>query len=78
MPRFFFHIFDDVEVLDDEGIELSDAAAARAAAVEGARALICDQVRKGEVHLEHRVEVADEAGERILILPFGEAVKIGR
>jgi hypothetical protein len=76
MPRFFFHVFDDLVLLDDEGIELADVHAARDAALAGARAMICDQVRKGRLTLHHRVEVEDEGGAPVLTLAFGDAVTI--
>ncbi|HEX9932376.1 MAG TPA: hypothetical protein VGB08_05990 [Allosphingosinicella sp.] len=78
MPRFFFHVYDDVIVLDDEGMILADEGAARAAALAGARALICDTVRKGRISLGHRIEVKDEAGATVVDLSFAEAVKIER
>jgi hypothetical protein len=34
MPRFYFNLYDDVIVIDDEGRELSDLSAARAAAIQ--------------------------------------------
>ena len=78
MPRFFFHVYDDMVVHDDEGIQLPDVEAARAAALSGARALICEEVMKGRLCLDHRVEVEDEAGERVLVLPFREVIAIDR
>ncbi|HEU0098972.1 MAG TPA: hypothetical protein VFQ67_09380 [Allosphingosinicella sp.] len=76
MPRFFFHVVDDVVIRDDEGIELSDAEAARSAALAGARAMICDQVKTGRIALHHRIDVEDEAGQPVLTMTFGDAVTI--
>lgn len=76
MPRFFFHLFDDVVVLDDEGVELADSEAAKAAAVVGARELICDQVRRGRVTLHHRIEVEDERGAPVAQLRFADVVTL--
>jgi uncharacterized protein DUF6894 len=76
VPRFFFHVFDDAVVRDEEGMELADAEAARRAALAGARALICDQVKSGRLTLHHRVEVEDEQGRPVLILPYRNAVAI--
>ncbi|HEX8217336.1 MAG TPA: hypothetical protein VF577_07715 [Allosphingosinicella sp.] len=76
VPKFFFHIHDDIFVRDEEGLELSDVAAARATAVASARALMCDQVTNGQLNLGHRIEVEDDAGEPVLMLPFGDAVEI--
>lgn len=76
MPRFFFHFYDDLDLTDEEGIEMADAPAARAAALAGARAMICDQVKTGHLDLSHRIEVRDEGGGAVLTLPFSDAVII--
>jgi hypothetical protein len=78
VPRFFFHVFDDIVVRDDEGIDLADAEAAREAALAGARALMCDQLKQGRLNLSHRIEVEDESGAQVLMLPFSDAVEIAR
>ena len=76
MPLFFFHIYDDAVVRDEDGIELADAEAARSAALAGAHALMCDQMKTGRLNLRHRIEVEDESGVAILSLPFADAVVI--
>ena len=76
MARFFFHVFDDQETLDDEGAELPDLDAARARAIAGARSLICECVARGRVNLDHRIEVADESGARCLTIRFRDVVTI--
>ncbi|HYG30437.1 MAG TPA: hypothetical protein VD887_09500 [Allosphingosinicella sp.] len=78
VPRFFFHVYDDIAVRDEEGLDLPDLAAARRAALSGARSLICAQVSSGHLHLGHRLEVEDEAGACVLVLPFGDAIEIMR
>ena len=76
MPRFFFHIFDDAVIHDDEGIELADAEAARSTALAGARSLMCDELAQGRLSLHHWIEVRDEKGDEVLNLAFGDAVRI--
>lgn len=76
MPRYFFHVYDDLDLRDQDGIDLADAAAACAAALAGAREMMCAQLMKGRLSLYHRIEVEDEGGTAILTLPFGEAVRI--
>ena len=76
MPRFYFNVYDDAFLRDDEGIDLADAAAARAAALAGARAMICDQVEKGRLNLHYRIEVECERGDAIHTLLFGDAIEI--
>ena len=76
MPRFFFNIYDDTVTVDDHGVQLADAAAARAEALRAARDLICDQVRDGRLNLRHRIEIEDEDRRPVLTLPFRAAVEI--
>jgi hypothetical protein len=78
MPLFFFHIHDDFSVADEHGIDMVDAAAARAAALAGARGMMSEQVKTGRLSLHHRIEVEDESGDNVLILPFADAVTIER
>jgi hypothetical protein len=76
MPLFFFHIYEDFEFTDEQGIDMVDEAAARVAALAGARGMMSEQVKKGHLSLHHRIEVEDEDGGAILTLPFGDAVVI--
>lgn len=76
MPRYFFHVYDDAVLHDEDGLVLADAEAARKQALAAARAMICDQVRNGRLALHHRIEVEDERGEPVLALAFADAVKI--
>jgi hypothetical protein len=60
MPRFFFHVYDNIVALDDEGLELESAALARNAAVRAARQLAAEEiVSDGVLHLRHRIEVEE-------------------
>ena len=76
MPRFFFHLYNDMIVEDEEGLELPDLATAREQAIVGGRELLCEQVRIGRMRLHHRIEVADEKGRIVLKVPFRELVDI--
>jgi hypothetical protein len=76
VPRFFFHVYDTIEALDEEGYWLPDADAARRDALLSARALICEQVKLGTINLTYRIEVVDEAGDTVLDLPYSAAVSI--
>ena len=76
MPRFFFHVNDDLVVDDQEGRELPDADSARQSAVVEARVLMCETLRQGRITLSHRIEVLDEAGKTVAVVPFGDAVII--
>ena len=76
MPRYFFHLYDDIVSLDEEGSDLPDVAAARRKAMQNARAIACQEVLDGHLNLRHRIEVEDESGRPVLVLPFQEAVDI--
>ena len=76
MPRFFFHLYDDLVVLDEEGMEMPDLEAASAKATEIARLLACEGVKQGNLDLDHRIDVADERGEIVLKLKFRDAFTI--
>jgi hypothetical protein len=76
VPKFFFHLYDDMVALDEEGIELRDAEAARDKALADARHMACAEVLEGRLNLSHRIEVVDERGDVLLTVPFGATVKI--
>jgi len=76
MPRFFFNLYDDRVVIDEEGAELPSTEAARERAVLVAREMAGQQVLEGRLFLSHRVEVHDEDRRLVLMVSFGAAVSI--
>ena len=76
MPRFFFHVFDDSVAMDEEGEVADDLQAALRIALNGARELICEQVRRGYLNLEDYIVVADQRGQEISRVRFGEALVV--
>ncbi len=76
MPRYYFHVYDDVEALDDEGLDRADAEAAVAGAVNAARELAAEEVRRGKLNLGHRIEVEDESGSVIAAVMFRDCVLV--
>ena len=77
MPLYYFHIHNDVEAMDLDGQELPGPAAARDAAVKGARSLMAEAISNGDaLVLHHSVEVADAQGESLFVVTFGDAVTI--
>ena len=76
MPRFFFHLHNDEDTLDEEGRELPDVAAAQAEALFDARHMAAESVRSGHLNLSHFVQVADESGKGLFRVTFGDAVAI--
>lgn len=79
MPRFFFHLIDDLDVPDNEGVELADLDSAQARAVHSARSLMCETIqRDGRITLGHRIDIEDDQHRVVASVPFGDAVKIER
>ena len=76
MARFYFHLYNDIVSKDEEGRELPDVDTARHDAREDARNMAAESVREGELNLDHYVEVADDAGEPLFRVTFGEVVKV--
>ncbi|MBY3531278.1 hypothetical protein RWK44_29295 [Rhizobium sp. 25PS6] len=74
--RFYFNILSEAGSLDDwEGTELADLEAARVEAVRDARALMSSAVLLGHDISSRSVEIRNETGDILLVLPFSEAVK---
>ncbi|HEY0130655.1 MAG TPA: hypothetical protein VGB57_04550, partial [Allosphingosinicella sp.] len=61
-------------VVDEEGRDLPNLAAAAAAARANARCVIAGEAMTGKLPLAACIEVHDEAGQRVLDLPFRDAV----
>jgi hypothetical protein len=76
MALFFLHIRDGPAVAHDpEGSDLPDLAAARTEAIQSARELMSQGVLdKGRLGIDRLVEIADEAGQVLLCVPFREAI----
>ncbi|TMJ12007.1 MAG: hypothetical protein E6G94_14765 [Alphaproteobacteria bacterium] len=75
MPHFYFHIFNDQDTIDREGLELPDFAAARKTAVSEARILAGESIRRGHLNLGHRIDIEDDAG-KITPVAFRDAFTI--
>jgi hypothetical protein len=77
MPRYYIHIYDDLVMIDEDGMELPDLAAARHQAVRGARSIMADHLRAGRpLKLFHRIEIADHRSKVLAVIPFRALVTI--
>ena len=74
--RYFFHLHNDVDCHDEEGRELADIEAAKAAAVKEARQMASESVLHGHLDLEHYIAVEDDAGTPLFTMTFGQVVRI--
>lgn len=76
MPRYFFHLHNDITTHDEEGQVLADLAVAEERAMDYARDMVCDSIQKGHLNLEHFIEVADMDGTVLRKVTFREAFTI--
>jgi hypothetical protein len=76
VPRYYFHLVDDLDVADQQGQELPDPTAAREVAIKGAREVACAALMEGGINLEYYIKVTDEGGAEVLTLPFREAFTV--
>lgn len=76
--RYFFHLYNDIDTQDEEGIELADETAARKHAEGEARTMAAESVRKGHLDLSHFIEVATDSGPPLFKVTFGEVVTVIR
>jgi hypothetical protein len=76
MPRFYFHLFNDVTIVDQEGEEAASDDAAIEAATRMAREMAAESVRAGRLNLGHRIDVADASGGTIGTVYFRDAVDV--
>jgi hypothetical protein len=76
VPRYYFHLHNDVEAWDEEGRELPDLDSATAEGMRAARDLVAESARQGRITLSHWIEIGDAQGARLAAISFGEAVEI--
>ena len=76
MSRFFLHIFNDSVSMDEEGEVADDLLAARTIALNGARELLCEQIKRGYLNLDDYIVVADQTGHELSRVHFGEALVV--
>ncbi|PZU79101.1 MAG: hypothetical protein DI546_01625 [Rhizobium sp.] len=75
MIRFYFNVVAAASrILDEEGRELADLDAARAEAIQDARALMSEAILSGKDISDRSVEICDEAGRTVLVVPFSDAI----
>jgi hypothetical protein len=76
MPRYWFNVRDGSELLldDQEGCLLPNLEAVNEDAVLAARQILCAAAFSGTAgSLRIQIEVVDEAGRTVLIMPVGHA-----
>ena len=76
MPRYYFHLYDDIVVEDEDGLELPDADAGYLTALRNIRSMLAEQVMDGRLNLSHRIEIEDAEGRAVKTVAFRDAVTI--
>jgi hypothetical protein len=76
VPLYYFNLINDVTVIDNEGVELADATAARAHALIEARHMAADTVSRGHFTGSHRIDFVDAEREPVGTVRFDEAVEV--
>ncbi len=78
MTRFFFDLHECGcgALIDDEGAQLADLAAARDYAIAAARGIMAEQVASGHLCLGCAIAVRDGSGIAVLAVPFTEALSV--
>ena len=77
MPRYYFHLRNDLDVTDTEGTELATFELAEAEAYRLVRDMVAAAaVETGRIDLAHSIEVASETGQILLTVPYGKGVRV--
>lgn len=77
MPHYHLHLFNDVDVIDQEGCDFADLFAAKAQAIMSARDLMAEHLKAGKpIDVSHRIDVADDTGKVLATIPFRELITI--
>ena len=79
MPRYFFDLYNELTVQDDEGQEFADLESAKANALKQVRRLIGGLVvENGRIDLRHHLKVRDRRGAIVHCVEFEDAVSVAR
>ena len=76
LPWFYFHLYNDMTSIDEEGAELANEPAALQRAARLAREMAAESVRAGHLILDHRIEVTDNEGALVGTVYFRDVVQV--
>jgi hypothetical protein len=78
LTRYFLHLRDGEHLIRDlEGRDLPDLAAARTEAIQGARDILAEMLRAGEVLDGQSIAIADADDNVLDVVTFKSLVKLG-
>lgn len=77
MPRFYFHLSNQIGfVPDEEGEEVADLDAAKLRAIENIRSILAGEVAEGRLDMNGSIQIAGANGAVIATVRFAEAVEL--
>ena len=77
VPRFYFHLLNDVDAPDTEGVELPDLATARECAERNLRFTAGETLKEDRrVVLDHRILIEDGEGNVLDTVRVSDVVKV--
>jgi hypothetical protein len=77
MPRFYFHLHNDVHVPDPEGKELPNLEAALEYAASNALFTMAETLKEqASINLHHHIDIEDERGQVLATVRFKDVAKI--
>lgn len=77
MPRFHLNLRNTtVSASDEEGVDLADLGEARDRAIAGIRGLLGQELVHGVLDLRGRIDITDDTGASIMVVPFSDAVTV--
>jgi len=76
MPRYFLHLYNDIDATDEEGQEFPDDRSALDCAIRCARDIARSAVREGHLDLNHFIACVAEDGREVGIVRFDDAVRV--
>lgn len=77
MPHYYFDLYNGHgPVIDEEGSDLADQAAARAMALDSIRSMVSEDVGRGIIDLTGRIEVKDKDHTLLLSVTYLEAFQV--
>jgi hypothetical protein len=77
VPRFYFHLRDGDDLIEDqEGILLPDMDAVREEAFASAREILAERLKAGELLDGQRFEIVDDCGVLQATIPLRDVLKL--
>jgi hypothetical protein len=77
VPRYYFHLINDMDVADFQGVELSNLDEARSEAVHQARGMIGEMTKtEGRIVLSHRIDIENGEGRVLDSVVFRDILRV--